>query len=467
MKSLIKLFTFLCFGCNVLIAQQPTPQIWYQYQHSSMQNMNDLYGNIVVGNSGVILKRISNLQYEQVTSGTNVNLYSIAKISNPVIITGANGVILKGDAFATSFELLNTGVSEDLYSAERMLITTNPFPIRFFAVGKNGTIIRSNDNGETWTQVTSPVTSDLNKLFVPNGLWTNGWIAGNGGVVLRTTDAGDTWSIVNTPVTTDLTSVVFTSQNTGYVTSNNGLILKTTNAGSSWTQLNTGTTENLKSIYFRTGTNGFAVGENSIILQTTNAGNTWIRDGVILPGINFNSISFASIGLTAGDNGNIFYRTSDTLRLPYKFFNPNRISTWFTNRGIFNQDIRSNNTPGFQWPAGSGKYASFTSGLSILGKIDGQLRMAAASYTGEFYLGRTVNGLFQTNLDFRMYRVDKNVPSIDSENWGKAVQQGAPYVDVNNNGQYDPGIDIPGMKNAQQTFFASYSVKIQRRNDKL
>ena len=30
---------------------------------------------------------------------------------------------------------------------------------------------------------------------------------------------------------------------------------------------------------------------------------------------------------------------------------------------------------------------------------------------------------------------------------------GAPYVDKNNNGQYDPGIDKPGIKNAEQTLF--------------
>lgn len=456
MKHLMLTLTIVILNTGFIHAQT-TPQVWYQYQHPSMQNMNDIYSNIVVGNSGVILKRISNLQYDQVTSGTNVNLYSIARILNPLIITGANGVILKGDASATSFQLINTGVTEDLYSADRMLISANPFPIRYFAVGRNGTIIRSNDNGDTWMQVSSPVTTDLNHIFVPSGFWTNGWIAGNGGVMLRTTDAGDTWSVINTPVTTDLTSVVFTSQNTGYITGNNGVILKTTNSGTSWTILNTGTTENLKSIFFNAETNAYAVGESSTIIRTTNAGNTWIKDDVILPGINFNSVLITGIPLAAGDGGNIFYRTSDTLRFPYKFFNPNRISTWFSAYGVFNQNFQFINTPGFQWPAGSGKFASFTSGLSIFGKINGQLRMAAASYTGEFYLGRTVNGLFQTNPDFRMYRVDKGVPSYDRDNWNKAVAQGAPYVDVNNNGIYDPGIDIPGVKDAQQTFFACYS----------
>lgn len=457
MKSLLLTLAFLSFGINLTVAQ-PTPQVWYQYQHPSMQNMNDVFSNLVVGNSGIILRRINNLQYELVSSGTTENLYSISTISTPRIITGGNGVILKGDANLTSIKIINTGVSEDLYSAARLLITSNPFPIRLFAVGKNGTILRSNDNGETWTQVSSPVNTDLHSIFVPSGVWTNGWIAGKGGVVLRTTDAGDTWNVVTTPVTTDLTSIFFTSQNTGFVSGNNGVILKTTNAGTSWIQTNTGTTENINSIYFLNEAVGFAAGENSTILQTSNSGASWFSESVIVSGVNFNRISNSSgIGLATGDVGNIFYRASDSLRLPYKFFNPNRISTWFSRSGIFNQDTRSNNTPGFQWPAGSGKFASFTSGLSIFGKINGELRMAAASYSGEYRLGRTVGGLFQTNPDYRMYRVDKDVPSIDRDNWDKAVLQGAPYVDVNNNGVYDPGIDIPGVKNAQQTFFACYS----------
>lgn len=60
----------------------------------------------------------------------------------------------------------------------------------------------------------------------------------------------------------------------------------------------------------------------------------------------------------------------------------NNISTWIQNTGTFNQDIRTNNTPGFMWPKGSNKFTIFTTGLTIGGYVNGKLRLAAASYTG-------------------------------------------------------------------------------------
>ena len=57
---------------------------------------------------------------------------------------------------------------------------------------------------------------------------------------------------------------------------------------------------------------------------------------------------------------------------------PNRISTYFYNKGIFNQDLSHANTPGFEWPKDSNTFACFTAGLCIAAKINGQLRQAMA-----------------------------------------------------------------------------------------
>ena len=145
-------------------------------------------------------------------------------------------------------------------------------------------------------------------------------------------------------------------------------------------------------------------------------------------------------------------------------FDPNNIATFVFNKGIFNQDQRVANTPGFEWPKnwnpapGSGKFACFTAGLSISAKINGQLRQAMASYTGEYAQGY-VNGIggpaFRDST-FRVYKIkrgDNQYNNPDYAQWGNMVPFGAPYVDINNNNQYDPGIDKPGMKNAEQTVF--------------
>lgn len=138
-----------------------------------------------------------------------------------------------------------------------------------------------------------------------------------------------------------------------------------------------------------------------------------------------------------------------------KRFDANNVDTWVQNTGIFNQDIRINNTPGFMWPRGSGKFAIFTSGLSIGTIYNGALRLATASYGGEYAPGYIENGVALTDSRFRIYSIkagDNAGTNPDYAQWGDMVPFGAPYVDVNNNGVYD-GDDIPGIKDADQTMF--------------
>ena len=134
----------------------------------------------------------------------------------------------------------------------------------------------------------------------------------------------------------------------------------------------------------------------------------------------------------------------------------NNISAYFQNTGIFDQDTRSGNTAGFEWPKGSGKTAVFTAGFMIAAYYQGQLREAAASYKGEYAQGYCNNGIPDSNSNFHFYKVsrgDNQNNNSDWANWGLMVPYGAPFVDVNNNGTYEPAIDTPGVKNASSTIF--------------
>ena len=134
----------------------------------------------------------------------------------------------------------------------------------------------------------------------------------------------------------------------------------------------------------------------------------------------------------------------------------NNISAAIWNDGVFNQEIRTNNTPGFEWPKGSGKFAVFTTGFNIAGYVNNQLRMASAWYAGEYEPGFCVNGIFHTNNNFKIYKItrgDSRISNPDWDNWQFMVPYGAPFKDVNGNGIYEPSIDTPGVKNAAQTIF--------------
>ncbi|MBI5401843.1 MAG: T9SS type A sorting domain-containing protein [Ignavibacteriae bacterium] len=142
--------------------------------------------------------------------------------------------------------------------------------------------------------------------------------------------------------------------------------------------------------------------------------------------------------------------------LQYVNLNANNINSFFYNTGIYDQDKRTSNTPGFEWPKGSNKFAIFTAGICLAAKINGQLRQAMGSYMGEYGPGYCVDSIPSTNSNFKIYKVsagDNQNTNPDWANWGLMVPYGAPYVDANHNGIYEPAIDTPGVKYAASTIF--------------
>jgi hypothetical protein len=137
-------------------------------------------------------------------------------------------------------------------------------------------------------------------------------------------------------------------------------------------------------------------------------------------------------------------------------FDPNNIRTCIWNTGIFNQSYVTGNSPGFEWPKGTGKYAVYTTGLCIGAYYQGNIRLANASYSGEYCPGYIDSGEFKTDIRFKVYSVrktDSYISNPDWINWAFMVPFGAPYVDVNHNGFYEYVIDTPGVKGAAQTVF--------------
>ena len=60
-------------------------------------------------------------------------------------------------------------------------------------VGLHGLIQRSTDQGQTWRQLDSPVSSDLVQVRFRDE--RNGWIVGHDAVVLHTSNGGDSWQV--------------------------------------------------------------------------------------------------------------------------------------------------------------------------------------------------------------------------------------------------------------------------------
>lgn len=64
---------------------------------------------------------------------------------------------------------------------------------RLVAVGERGTVLLSDDNGNSWRQALVPVSSSLTAVQFADA--RNGWAVGHAGVVLHSSDGGEHWAL--------------------------------------------------------------------------------------------------------------------------------------------------------------------------------------------------------------------------------------------------------------------------------
>ncbi len=167
----------------------------------------------------------------------------------------------------------------------------------------------------------------------------------------------------------------------------------------------------------------------------------------------------------------------------YTMLNINNISTFYYNNG--DTDLNPGNISsysGFEFPKNSGRTAILESGLVWGTKIAGDTipRVCGSTYGSGLQPGIIkADGTASdpSSPKYRIYRVRPDIypggPQVDlsaeAKEEGTTEQQlrtqyerdwtqwpadiGAPYDDKNNNGVYDPAVDIPGVKGADQTLW--------------
>ena len=163
-----------------------------------------------------------------------------------------------------------------------------------WAAGAMGTILRTEDGGETWERAALRSDADLYRVDFVDSL--HGWAAGGrlriaesneamrhdkrGGYayIYHTRDGGKTWQCQYGERGRHLFALDFVDRNTGYACGERGILLKTTDGGAHWQLLpTTGTLDWLYGVAFRDEETGFAVGANETVLRTTDGGRTWTR----------------------------------------------------------------------------------------------------------------------------------------------------------------------------------------------
>ena len=138
------------------------------------------------------------------------------------------------------------------------------------------------------------------------------------------------------------------------------------------------------------------------------------------------------------------------------FISINNILMWMGNNGMMAHNPLTD-ACGLEWPKGSEKYCVFTDGLVWGGKVQGEIRTGGATWRYGLQagpIGTDGTAADPSNPAYRIYKIRK-VDSVDYHarlgfdehtrlktdflNW--PVKDGAPWVDRNHNGVYEPDFD--------------------------
>lgn len=215
---------------------------------------------------------------------------------------------------------LNSGTTNHLNSVFFTDINTG------YAVGENGTIIKTIDGGVNWFPQTSNTTLSLNSVFFPSqdtGYIVGGDLFYNTNIILKTIDGGTNWQTQTSGVIGGLYSVYFTSNDNGFAVGGNGaiegIVLKTFDGGTNWIEHPIQQAKPLMSVDFFNASIGYAVGWEDTFIWTEDGGLNWFFE---TPGNGtnkqFNSVclidiyKFCAVGQTGTVLINYTYQTSPT-----------------------------------------------------------------------------------------------------------------------------------------------------------
>jgi photosystem II stability/assembly factor-like uncharacterized protein len=179
---------------------------------------NSQYGFFIAGSSGLILKSSDAINWSVITKVSNHQLNSAFSYSGTVILVGNNGEIAvstNGSSFI-SYKHNNSVYRDVVYNGTNWIAVgnatiTSPNGTTWtnrnslslngicnnagflVAVGDNGLIVTSSDNGLNWTTRTSNISDNLYGISILNGYYI---ASGDNGIILKSSDAIN-WSTIN------------------------------------------------------------------------------------------------------------------------------------------------------------------------------------------------------------------------------------------------------------------------------
>ena len=159
-------------------------------------------------------------------------------------------------------------------------------PEKGWIVGTQGTILYTEDGGNSWETQYQNDTMSIQDIFFlnENEGWATGWHD-----VLHTTNGGEDWEFQNLPLPLGLeigtNSIYFSNENEGWIGGDYLSLYKTVDGGNSWQLENMGNpySPDIRDVHFTTPSNGLIMASNyneptSYIQITDDYGVNWYPD---------------------------------------------------------------------------------------------------------------------------------------------------------------------------------------------
>ncbi|HSG67085.1 MAG TPA: YCF48-related protein [Bacteroidales bacterium] len=144
----------------------------------------------------------------------------------------------------------------------------------------------------SWEKIEVPTASHLRSVFFTDSLF--GWAVGDTGTIIHTQDGGQTWSHQDAATDNHIMHVFFLNRQLGWAASWNyegffgTLILQTTDGGNTWTQ-QAYPQDNIfmNCILFQDPLNGWMGGSPHALVKTVDGGQTWAQASIDTSAIAF------------------------------------------------------------------------------------------------------------------------------------------------------------------------------------
>jgi photosystem II stability/assembly factor-like uncharacterized protein len=143
-----------------------------------------------------------------------------------------------------------------------------------YAVGQQGLIIHSTDQGTTWHLRESGLTTNIDGVSFPDSL--HGWAVADYGYVIRTTDGGYNWQLQTQLTPYWSWKVCFVDTLHGWACGAIDTVYKTIDGGTTWTKYSFHHQNHGTDVIFLDTLQGFMTIDFSSVMKTTDGGLAWV-----------------------------------------------------------------------------------------------------------------------------------------------------------------------------------------------